>query len=1104
MEDSVLPDVWVTLSGEDIDKCLDFAEKAFSKGTQSQRNFGGRQRSKNEFLADQVEGKLAEIAAEKRLRLLGHDVKLDFSHYGTPKKVDSGDLYVDGNNVRIDVKGTSVISRWLLVEDYKADSDIYILVQFSIWFPGNRKLREDPYQLKGKKLQARIAGWALKEDFDDSDTGEPLIVLRRNQRIPNPDSLPDLLPSSRDQLRSSFEKIQRLDEYLAVTIKAQRVLALPIKWLRTDLEALAKFITEAGNGRKNGQASPVPVETPLIKPTARKIPDAKHSAVIFPGDRPMAEVWAEVLELLKSGASVYVQAQELPPRKEFVPFLDSRLLQVYRRENDGALAVERSIVDGVLGGEEDLNLLQQLSNCQPLGDAFSFNPEQYLVEHAPQDGDCMVMAGAGTGKTETMVRRVLFLLNTVPDLSPRDIVMVTFTNEAAFQMKQRLQQRLIERFTKSGQSRFRQMLEELQAMTVDTLHAFAIQLLKHLGSALGLGQSQKISAFSRERERFFEEALDEILFEDGTYSGQFKELRNYEISDVLKSFDAQCGNRGLNIRDLENMDWGKREYGGAELSTVLRKALIRARQKLQDEKYRSGSLEINDPLMHLDSLRSNGLNPLPYFHHVPRYVFVDEFQDTDNTQIRILSWLRQEFDYRLFVVGDVKQSIYRFRGATHAAFEELKRSLKSKRIVFKEFRLASNYRTGANLLDSMEPLFNCWGRKGWLRYDPDSDRLRPVPGGGEPVRLELSDHADHQDLAKRVAQLVKEALGSPPPGAHPDKSQIAILVRRNKDANVIRKVCEEAGVPCFVKTGDLYRTTAAWDLQALLNALTYPSDPVARSNLMASSFMGPEHQLSWRELLECDGDHDRLISLQDQKLAGSPWSRWLREARLMPALALLRAIISAAKPAREFFRRRLMAGLGSVPESQAIKIAEAEARLYQGNLERILELLRKQFSPEISSLHTLRDYLEDRRAKHREEPQVVDGSGRTSVICMTVHQAKGLEFDTVIIPARFSFALEHHQSRLLLQKQNVRWRAGWRIKFRDQVHWNDIYDDLKREELSETYMEEARLLYVAFTRAKRRLWVVASGAKHQSWREIVEAGASGGGRVARNSLLRSS
>src|SRR5690606_20701765 len=109
----------------------------------------------------------------------------------------------------------------------------------------------------------------------------------------------------------------------------------------------------------------------------------------------------------------------------------------------------------------------------------------------------------------------------------------------------------------------------------------------------------------------------------------------------------------------------------------------------------------------------------------PRFVFVDEFQDTDATQLELVLSLKEQLDARLFVVGDVKQGVYRFRGAQGNAFDELLEQCRTRGLPPpSRYSLVRNFRSGPVLLDSLHPHFAAWGREGWLTYD-GPDRLRP-------------------------------------------------------------------------------------------------------------------------------------------------------------------------------------------------------------------------------------------------------------------------------------------------------------------------------------------------------------------------------------------
>ncbi|KFI04775.1 hypothetical protein P8852_05890 [Bacillus spizizenii] len=251
----------VVVKNKIIRKCYKFALDAWEKRSQSQKQFGtGAIRKKNEFIADQLSGKLAECL----FKLIVEDqyenvqVQLNFTHYPDPLQTDNGDvsIYVDGEllSSRIDIKGSSHRAQWLLVEEHKFKdlstgkplSDCYVMIRFSESMPTSQTLRNNPQQiLEVQEISGEITGWANHSDFLSPADNKEWFVFERGQRpwkrqvLPSP-FYPNDLKHLKNCIKSSIKKKGFTDNdiYLSVPLDAKINIGLPIYWLRTDLNML--------------------------------------------------------------------------------------------------------------------------------------------------------------------------------------------------------------------------------------------------------------------------------------------------------------------------------------------------------------------------------------------------------------------------------------------------------------------------------------------------------------------------------------------------------------------------------------------------------------------------------------------------------------------------------------------------------------------------------------------------------------------------------------------------------------------------------------------------------------------------------------------------
>ncbi len=180
-----------------------------SVGIQSHKHFGGEPRQPRELIADQLEGKLAEIALQKFLAQFGIQITLDFHHYQGERHTDSGDLQTKTRSLaRVDVKGSSFKAQWLLVEDYKffhiethaLVANAFVMVCFDRTFPSNKTIREEPRILLGKRFTATVRGWVYAADFYVPGTSEFWFIWPQGSQPWRSRMLPKHRPDRREDL----------------------------------------------------------------------------------------------------------------------------------------------------------------------------------------------------------------------------------------------------------------------------------------------------------------------------------------------------------------------------------------------------------------------------------------------------------------------------------------------------------------------------------------------------------------------------------------------------------------------------------------------------------------------------------------------------------------------------------------------------------------------------------------------------------------------------------------------------------------------------------------------------------------------------------------
>ena len=440
-----------------------------------------------------------------------------------------------------------------------------------------------------------------------------------------------------------------------------------------------------------------------------------------------------------------------------------------------------------------------------------------------------------------------------------------------------------------------------------------------------------------------------------------------------------------------------------------------------------------------------------------RHLLVDEFQDTSITQRDLLVQLTSGWEAgdgrTLFVVGDPMQSVYRFREAEVALFlQAQKHGIGS--VALEPLVLQANFRSRAGIVD--------WVNRAFARVLPASDDIAAGavsyapsvamhPAGGEAVTMHPFFNADADGQARRVARLAREALAAPvPEGA--EAPTVAILVRaRTHLADILPRLRSEGLVFRAVDIEPLVDRPVVQDLLALTRAISHPADRVAWLAVLRAPWAG----LTLRDLEAIAGAHD----------GASIWERIGDEAvvaaladdgarRLEPVRTVMgRALAQRTRGSlRDAVEGAWLALEGPACLAEPVDLEDAEC--YLAHLEKFEEAGR---------LTSLADF-EAGLAKLFSRP----GAGVSERLqVMTIHNAKGLEFDTVIVPGlhadtagddRKLFMWMETLEGLLLAPVNP---AG---SDRDA-----IYELIRRLDKEKGAHEGGRLLYVAATRARTRL-----------------------------------
>jgi len=583
----------------------------------------------------------------------------------------------------------------------------------------------------------------------------------------------------------------------------------------------------------------------------------------------------------------------------------------------------------------------------------------------------LVVAGAGSGKTRVITYRLAHLLSQGAD--PRRILSVTFTNKAARELKERVE-RL---FDGPGQG--------THGMWLGTFHGIAARLLRQFGEAVGIRKDYVIYDDDDSR-RLMGRVLADMKVPEKTFP----------VRQVLGIID-RAKNQGTTADDFPSGDYFDEVVGKA--------------YRLYEERLRAASaVDFGGLLLLSLALCKADCPAAPLLAQLFDHVLVDEFQDTNNVQYRFVRFLSHRTK-SITVVGDEDQSIYRWRGADIRNILDFEHDHPGAGVI----KLEQNYRSSSNILRTANAVIARNKERRPKRLVTDQAAGAPVivfEGDSEREEAEFVARSIGDDLAKDAAP-----------------KDFAVFYRTHAQSRVLEEALRVHSIPYVIVGGTrFYDRAEVKDLLSYLRLLQNPADDIALLRVINVPARGignttvdrlvavaQEHKVCLSEALP--------IAIEDATLLGQAPRRKVAEfhalvSRLRESMALPPAELAEKVLEESGYRDFLAADTSQESE---------------GRLENLLELVGQ-----------MRDYQRD-----TEDPSLpgfleritlasdVDGydPDRGAVALMTVHTAKGLEFDVVFVTGLEEGTFPHQRS---------------------------IDDDGAME-------EERRLCYVAVTRARKRL-----------------------------------
>ncbi len=626
-------------------------------------------------------------------------------------------------------------------------------------------------------------------------------------------------------------------------------------------------------------------------------------------------------------------------------------------------------------------------------------------------GPLLVLAGAGSGKTTVLVNRIAYLIKygdaynstEVPDFfeddvsvandylsgntdipsfwnmavepaKPWEILAITFTNKAAGELKERIAARL-------G--------DETSGVWAGTFHSVCGKILRRYGDRIGYTSSFTIYD-TDDQKRLIKDLIKQNDFDD-------------KIVPVKSVMNA--------ISSAKDKLITPQEYAQNIGSDIRERMIARLYEQYEERLISSDAMDFDSMIMNTVKLFQEHPDVLAYYAAKFKYIMVDEYQDTNHAQYKLCKLLASEHR-NICVVGDDDQSIYRFRGATIENILGFEMKYPDAVVI----KLEQNYRSTGNILDAANAVIaNNVGRKG--------KNLWTDMGQGEKITLHTA--LDENDEARYVADKIMEGVRS---GAK--FADHAVLYRTNAQSSSIENVLARSGITYRIIGGHrFFDRKEIRDVLAYLRLIDNNNDDIRLKRIINEPKRGI-------------GDTTVANAAQIASSLGISLYEVLKDAAEYPVLSRAKAKIEAfcsiiddlsmaakEKTIHELFELILI-------KTGYLNALYTEGKEGQDRVENVKELATgiKQYEAENEDA-TLSGYLEE-IALISDIDSYEEGAD--AVVLMTVHSAKGLEFNKVFLVGMEEGLFPGNQS---------------------------IYGGVDEME------EERRLAYVAITRAKRELYI---------------------------------
>ena len=603
----------------------------------------------------------------------------------------------------------------------------------------------------------------------------------------------------------------------------------------------------------------------------------------------------------------------------------------------------------------NLNLLEKLNDKQK--------------EAASQiDGSILILAGAGSGKTRTITYRIAHMIENV-GISPYSILAVTFTNKAAKEMRERVEE-LVGDIAK--------------ACTISTFHSFGMRLLRMYAKEVGYNSNFTIYDTDDQKRM---------------------------VKAILKGQNLSLNGVKLTERDIVSMiSKIKEQIKTLDEYSVMNKQIVEVYDKYNRVLLESNAMDFSDILLNTYKLLQKP-EILEKVQNKYKYIMIDEYQDTNNLQYKIIDLIARKSS-NLCVVGDENQSIYGFRGANILNILNFENNYNNAKII----KLEENYRSTSTILDAANELIK-------NNKSSKDKKLWTQNGKGDLIKVLVCDNA--RDEVSKIIDIIKENHQNGIP-----YKDMTILYRTNMQSRVFEEGLLRYNIPHKVFGGiSFYSRAEIKDIIAYLSIIVNPQDEL---NLQ------------------------RIVNVPKRKVGEKGIEKIIAFARennlnLLDALSHIKDISGLTATGKE----KLSEMYDIIKELKDLSYSETASYIVETLLDKIkyIDYVKETYDDADARIENIEEFknsileLENvvgvlRLSEYLENVSLVSATDdledeKDYIKLMTIHNSKGLEFPIVFL-------------------------VGFE---------NEIFPGARASFDEKEMEEERRLCYVALTRAEKKLYL---------------------------------